>query len=122
MNKNKKTNVNVNMSNGRVLPFFPKEYFLHSSTHEKKDKMATKKNNKEESIINERLLENLENISLSRTIKDIRGEEGNERKVKEEDNNIKEEGNSFKKYFKGVVKLYVDITEPNLEMIWQNYP
>ncbi|ETW19149.1 hypothetical protein PFFVO_02005 [Plasmodium falciparum Vietnam Oak-Knoll (FVO)] len=122
MNKNKKTNVNVNMSNGRVLPFFPKEYFLHSSTHEKKDKMATKKNNKEESIINERLLENLENISLSRTIKDIRGEEGNEKKVKEEDNNIKEEGNSFKKYFKGVVKLYVDITEPNLEMIWQNYP
>ncbi|CDO63850.1 serine protease, putative [Plasmodium reichenowi] len=122
MNKNKKTNVNVNMSNGRVLPFFPKEYFLSSSTHEKKDKMGTKKNNKEESIINERLLENLENISLSRTIKDIRGEEGNEIKVKEEDNNIKEEGNLFKKYFKGVVKLYVDITEPSLEMIWQNYP
>ncbi|SPJ09764.1 serine protease DegP [Plasmodium sp. DRC-Itaito] len=116
MNKNKKISMHVNMdmSNRGVLPFFPKEYFLRSSPHKEKDKMTINKNNKEESIINERLLENLENISLSRGIKDIR--------VQEEDNNIKEEGNSFKKYFKGVVKLYVDITEPSLEMIWQNDP
>ncbi|SOV75516.1 serine protease DegP [Plasmodium sp. gorilla clade G3] len=121
-NKKKSVDVNMDMSNRRVLPFFPKEYFLRSSPHKEKVKMTTNKNNKDKSIINERLLENLENISLSRRIKDIPVEEEGERKVKEEDNNIKEEGNSFKKYFKGVVKLYVDITEPSLEMIWQNDP
>ncbi|KYO00680.1 serine protease DegP [Plasmodium gaboni] len=135
-NKNKKMSEDVNMdkSIGGVLPFFPSkekikhkrylygEYFMRSSPNKENIKMDTNKNNKEESIINEKLLKNLQNISLSSRIKDIQVEEGSERKIKEEDNNIKEQGNSFKKYFKGVVKLYVDITEPSLEMIWQNNP
>ncbi|CRG98089.1 serine protease DegP, putative [Plasmodium gallinaceum] len=119
----------------RFLRFFPNYFNPYSTTNEikvfnnkgKSDILKndiSRNNNKfktnnisKNSIISEKLLENLKKIFVSNELNSQFNE-------KDKNNNIDikglEETDSLNKIFKGVVKLYVDVTRPNIEMLWQN--
>ncbi|SCO64979.1 serine protease DegP, putative [Plasmodium vivax] len=103
------------------LRFFPANFAPHSGDSQRG---AARR-----SIINEKLRRNLSQITLSVSAAEERTKERVEEGAEVGAQSVAQSGGAddgeagaLRKIYKGVVKLYVDITEPSLETIWSNSP